>query len=202
MPKAAGRLVRLLDGSSLALEWDAGTRELRVSPWGLVIVSVSLYAAEGPTGLALRLQQGGVRVVGTMREEAMGALQFARRCGVVTEDCTAPVVRVPEDAPSVQAAVDSLPCTGGSVELAPGVYRETVSIDRAVLIRPREGLTPLDVTIEGTGTPCVEVLPGGEGSAIHGVQLRQGGATGRGGGSGEVSACVVRGGAVRLFEVS
>jgi hypothetical protein len=90
---------------------------------------------------------------------------------------TAATIRVPEDRPTVQAAVDAAR-DGDTVLVSPGLYRECVTVRKSVTIASRflETKDPSDVertVIEGKGKPVITV-PKGSDVRVLGLTLRNG----------------------------
>jgi hypothetical protein len=96
----------------------------------------------------------------------------------VTSPSAAPVILVPEDQPTIAAAVAAAP-DGAIIDVAPGTYLETVTVDRSITIRgrvpdpadPRNNTTTLD----GGGSTPITIAPGlSPGPTISGLQIRNG----------------------------
>ena len=72
-------------------------------------------------------------------------------------------IRVPEDYSTIQAAVDAAP-SGGVIDVAPGIYRETITIDRSVTLRGRvfDAANPARNTtiVDGGGASVITIASG------------------------------------------
>jgi len=120
----------------------------------------------------------------------------------------ASVIRVPEDALSIQHAID-VARAGDTIEVGPGIWHESIDLrGKSVLVKGREGAakTTIDasgrsesvvrcVTNEGPGTVVQGLtLTGGAGhGGLHGADLSLGGGLLALGASPTFRACVFRG---------
>ena len=72
-------------------------------------------------------------------------------------------IRVPEDYSSIQAAVDAA-SSGDVIDIAPGTYRETITIDRSITVRGRvfDAANPRGNTtiLDGGGSSVITVASG------------------------------------------
>jgi parallel beta-helix repeat protein len=78
------------------------------------------------------------------------------------------VVRVPEDYPTIQAAINAA-SPGDTVMVAPGVYHECLTINKPLTLLGERGS---DTTFEGGGSGiAITLLPGASGTIIAGVVI-------------------------------
>jgi parallel beta-helix repeat protein len=77
-------------------------------------------------------------------------------------------IRVPEDYSSVQAAVDAA-TSGSAITIGPGVYNESVTVNKPLTIIGKLGKEP---TFNGSGSGiAIKLLSGANGSQIRGIVI-------------------------------
>ncbi len=68
------------------------------------------------------------------------------------------VARVPEEFPTIQAAIDAV-AEGGTVLIGPGVYKENVQIRKSLRL-VGAGQERVQIKYEDPDRPIIEILPG------------------------------------------
>lgn len=100
---------------------------------------------------------------------------------LLAPSCRAPAtprIRVPEDHPRIQTAIDAA-SDGDVIDIAPGTYVESLTLDRSVTLRARE-FDPSDprtntAILDGAGAHVVTIPPGvTPGPSLIGLVIRNG----------------------------